>query len=156
MTRMWCVNPKLLCDQHLLGEHKELHQLVGTIQADRINVVEGHAKQGQVDTALVEHRHGLLVREMTRRGMNHQSPLEYDDTLRMGHVDPQTSLRDLCARCENCRERIHDAEMQMGGPLYADDLRSDDSGSRFQLQQPQCEDVAWISAGRDDVMEVEP
>ena len=24
--RMWMVNPKMLCDQHLLGEHFELHK----------------------------------------------------------------------------------------------------------------------------------
>ena len=26
--RMWMINPKLMCDQHLLGEHGELHKFI--------------------------------------------------------------------------------------------------------------------------------
>ena len=28
---MWMVNPKILCKNHILGEHKELHQCVGIL-----------------------------------------------------------------------------------------------------------------------------
>ncbi len=31
MTRMWGIDPRWLCDQHLIGDHAEMHQVVGTI-----------------------------------------------------------------------------------------------------------------------------
>lgn len=33
--RMWMLPPQLLCRQHLLGEHKELHMLYGTLKRGR-------------------------------------------------------------------------------------------------------------------------
>ena len=30
--RMWLVPPQLMCDQHLLGEHLEMHMFIGTIR----------------------------------------------------------------------------------------------------------------------------
>ena len=30
--RMWNVDPKLMCNKHLLGEHVEMHMFFGTIQ----------------------------------------------------------------------------------------------------------------------------
>lgn len=102
MTRMWIVNPKILCDNHLLGEHKELHQLVGHIKAGNINVVKGHADRQQIDTSLITDRHEELVLEMIERGMNHHSPLDYVDKLNLGTVDVSYNIDDLCDRCEKC------------------------------------------------------
>lgn len=106
MTRMWCVDPAVLCRQHLLGEHKELHQLIGHIRAGNTNAVRGHAKRGQVDTARITARHEELVAEMLDRGYNHESPLAYEDSLDLGEVDETANLDDLAERCEECRERI--------------------------------------------------
>lgn len=106
MTRMWLINPQHLCRNHLLGEHKELHQLVGTIRAGRLNVVKGHADRLQVDTSLIQPRHDDLVREMLRRGYNHNSPLpDYDDP-ELGIVDVWENQRELSERCRACRERM--------------------------------------------------
>lgn len=106
---MWCVDPALLCRQHLLGEHKELHQLVGNIQAEHTNAVKGHADRGQIDTSRIATRHECLVDEMRNRGYNHNSPLEYDDSLGLGEIDEKANLDDLAARCDACRERIEAA-----------------------------------------------
>lgn len=105
MTRMWMVEPSVLCRQHLLGEHKELHQLVGAIRKGRWNVIEGHANLGQVETRSIIERHDELVLEMTRRGMNHKSPLPPFEASDFGEVDVLDSLLDLTDRCKRCRAR---------------------------------------------------
>lgn len=99
------VNPEILCRKHLLGEHKELHQLVGHIEAGNTAVIEGHAEKGQIDTSKIEERHEALVEEMERRGFNHNSAIEYEDELDIGEVDLDENLEDLLDRCDECRER---------------------------------------------------
>lgn len=51
MTRMWCVNPHSLCREHLLGEHNELHKLVGGIRNHSHGeaIAEGQADGGEAD-----------------------------------------------------------------------------------------------------------
>lgn len=106
MTRMWLVDPELLCRQHLLGEHRELHQLVGHIRSGNIAVLEGHAAKQQIDTGKIQERHDALVAEMQRRGYDHDSPLAYEDELEIGSVDVADNQEDLKERCDACRERI--------------------------------------------------
>lgn len=113
MTRMWCVRPELLCDDHLRGEHAEHHQLVGTIDnhPHGAAIAEGHAEKGNIDTTRLERRHARLAAEMTDRGMNHDSPLAYDGpTYGAGAVDPEANRDELLDRCEDCatRAREHD------------------------------------------------
>lgn len=106
MSRMWMLSTHSLCRQHLLGEHKELHQLVGTINAGRLSVIEGHARLKQVDTRLIRSRHEQLVQEMLWRGHNHNSPLPEFDDPELGEVDPTANLVDLCSRCPECKRRL--------------------------------------------------
>ncbi|QIB75360.1 hypothetical protein G3I44_14315 [Halogeometricum borinquense] len=113
MTRQWGIDPELLCRQHLLGEHREMHQEVGHINADNLATVKGHARCGQVDTSSIQERHDELVEEMHRRGYNHQSPLEYDDELELGYIDLAENLADLADRCEDCRGRMEDADVEI-------------------------------------------
>lgn len=100
--RMWMVNPKLMCRKHLLGEHVELHMLVGSIK--RGQSLQGFVDNGLIDTAKIQKRHDDLVKEMERRGYNHKSPLVYKDKLHIGKVDSKHSLNELSRRCESCRE----------------------------------------------------
>lgn len=106
MTRMWGIDPELLCDQHLLGEHSEMHQEVGQVRAGNIAAVEGHAREGQVDTAKLQERHDELAEEMERRGMDHDSPLDYEDELELGEIDVDANRAELAERCADCRARI--------------------------------------------------
>lgn len=71
--RMWAVAPSALCNQHLLGEHVELHMMVGTL--NKGISMEGYYSRGLVDTDQIVSRHEALVAEMTARGMKHKSPL---------------------------------------------------------------------------------
>ena len=116
MVRMWGVSPELMCNNHLLGEHNELHMIVGTIRKHPHGeaIVRGHAEKGQVDTSLIQKRHEELADEMNSRGFEHKSPLEYDDEFGIGAIDAERdpsldtrSTRDeLADRCEDCRKRI--------------------------------------------------
>ncbi|MFB6282583.1 MAG: pyrimidine dimer DNA glycosylase/endonuclease V [Halobacteria archaeon] len=108
MTRMWGVAPVLLCDDHLLGEHNEMHMIVGTIRKHQHGeaIVQGHADKGQIDTSLIQERHDELKEEMIARGMEHESPMDYENELDIGEVDSQRSQEILRDRCEMCSGRM--------------------------------------------------
>ena len=98
--RMWMVNPRIMCDQHLIGEHVELHMIVGALRKGKkltgfVNLIE---------VGSLNERHEALANEMERRGKTHESPLVsvYEP---FGMVDRAKSLRDLVERCEACAER---------------------------------------------------
>ena len=103
------VNPKKMCRKHLLGEHVELHMLVGTLQ--RRKRVDGFVANGLIEPAAVRERHAALVREMERRGYRHQSPLpfhlaalrRYAAAIRSARVSVRKSRADLRERCKECR-----------------------------------------------------
>ncbi len=108
---MWMCNPEVLCNQHLLGEHSEIHK-------HRHNFVKLHSiegRRGQIEPEAMQARHDELVDEMLRRGMNHKSPYKQPDLraydLRGHVVDRDLALQDLLARCQKCKEnydRLHD------------------------------------------------
>lgn len=104
--RMWLVDPKLMCKQHLLGEHVELHMLVGHLK--RGKSIKGFLDKGLIEPRSIWDRHTVLVEEMTRRGMNHKSALKIIDVSHLPQgkvVDRDKSLTDLYSRCEHCRNR---------------------------------------------------
>jgi len=111
MTRMWLVDPRNLCRDHLLGEHNELHKLVGGIRNHPHGeaIADGQAAEGNIDTALINKRHGALVAEMERRGMNHGSPLDYgadEYKAGVGSIDPEANRDELVNRCDDCAQRM--------------------------------------------------
>ncbi|MEX0920876.1 MAG: pyrimidine dimer DNA glycosylase/endonuclease V [Candidatus Pacearchaeota archaeon] len=102
MTRMWNLPPKKMCTQHLLGEHKELHQAVGTINAGK-NLGK-HIEMGQIEVHNIRKRHDEIMKEMLKRGFNHKSPLPKFKSFRAGYIDKEFNKKDLISRCKNCRE----------------------------------------------------
>lgn len=103
--RMWLVRPDLMCNQHLLGEHVELHMLVGSI--NKGISIKGYIDKGLVEIPLVRQRHKELEDEMIRRGMNHQSPLPKFSTKYVGYVDDIANKIILAERCKRCRLKIN-------------------------------------------------
>lgn len=109
--RMWMIDPKLLCNKHLLGEHGEIHK-------HRHNFVKHHSITGriapkvQIEPASMRSRHDELAEEMGRRGMRHKSPYKQPDLgylperFREAKVDQMVSMNDLIVRCEECRKLI--------------------------------------------------
>ena len=100
--RMWSVPPSKMCRRHLLGEHVELHMIVGSL--NKGTSMEGYYAKGLVDTAGITERHEALVDEMTARGMHHKSPLPTFYDPHRGHLDPDNQ-QELLRRCPDCRSR---------------------------------------------------
>ena len=117
--RMWMIEPKLLCDKHLLGEHGEIHKHRHNFEKKH-NITGRLSPVVQIEPASMEERHDELVEEMLRRGMNHNSPYEMPNLnyLEPWHltveVDKYKSIIDLCTRCEDCKTRI----LKMSSYLY--------------------------------------
>ena len=97
------VPPAGMCNQHLLGEHRELHALVGIMASGRS--MTGYIRNGLIDTGQLMQRHTALVTEMTRRGFKHSSPLYYTGP-KLGAVDSEDSAAELRRRCTRCRGRL--------------------------------------------------
>jgi hypothetical protein len=94
----------MMCSQHLLGEHVELHMLVGSLRRDKN--IAGFVRDGLVELRSIRRRHAELVAEMRRRGFRHRSPLPDFRSRRAGHVDRGANLKELAKRCADCRSLI--------------------------------------------------
>lgn len=74
--RIWDLPPAILCRQHLLGEHRELHALWIILTQNK----KGYAHHpetlrwiGKLPALAI--RHTALIEEMKKRGYHHNSPL---------------------------------------------------------------------------------
>lgn len=75
--RIWDLPPGILCRQHLLGEHRELHALWVVLTENR----RGYSMHPETlrwvgKLGALYARHTALVREMAKRGYRHASPLD--------------------------------------------------------------------------------
>ena len=105
------VEPSVLCKNHLLGCHYEIHK-------HRHNFEKHHSMTGRIfPIVLIEpdhmqDYHDKLVIEMIARGYNHKSEYIQPDIsyLPIGQqharADIEYNLKDLCQRCEECKKRI--------------------------------------------------
>lgn len=126
--RIWDVPPQILCRQHLLGEHRELHALWTILSEDK------HAYRRHPETirwegklAALYARHSALVDEMTRRGYTHKSPLDVSQGLgeleQHDFVDlPNVQLEML--RRKPCDCPLDDSTAQEGAMEFAGRLPS--------------------------------
>lgn len=98
--RMWMIPPEELCRKHLLGEHREIHTLYGSLI--RGKSIFGYLENGLLEPQNMNQRHDDLVIEMKRRGYNHQSPLNVLYFVPVGYVNRDKSVSDLMNRCNQC------------------------------------------------------
>lgn len=118
--RMWMINPRIMCNRHLLGEHNEIHMLIGSL-AKKIKI-DGFIKNNLIEPKSIIKRHQELVEEIERRGYKHNSLiisqfeklkiptldylLEYlPEEYREYKIDKEKSLIDLLSRCQECKKR---------------------------------------------------
>lgn len=112
MVRMWMVNPKVMCRNHLLGEHRELHMLMNHYIKKRYSI-SGFLKSNCIQPKSIISRHNALVNEMKKRNYNHNSHLpNYSiDYLpkeeQEFEIDRKKSALMLMKKCESCKKRIH-------------------------------------------------
>jgi len=109
--RMWMVPPEMLCSRHLLGEHKEIHMLEGTILKGLS--VDGYVENGLLEFKSLNSRHDRLVEEGKARGWkmgtDHLTPARYIDSdlvseyVIESEVDVLQSIADLEVRPHKCQ-----------------------------------------------------
>ena len=120
--RMWMVDPVVMCNKHLLGEHVECHMLVGHLQRKRR--ITNYIRLNLLQPKSLRERHEQLALEMKNRDMLHKSPLpEYDlSYLPEEHstytVNAEESLNELSRRCLECRKslRVSSGRQSSQGP----------------------------------------
>ncbi len=105
--RMWMVDPKYMCRQHLLGEHLELHMFVTSI--NKKMKLTGFVKNNLLEVSSLKSRHEELVNEMEMRGYKHKTPLKDFDASYLGDLELQKinipqSEEELFNRCDKCKE----------------------------------------------------
>ena len=103
--RMWMVDPRIMCRQHLLGEHAEIHMFIGTIS--RGKSVRGYLEKGLLEVHSLYARHEELVEEMKRRGYNHSSGIDekWKNAEKRGAIDRKKNLEELLKCCSRCKLR---------------------------------------------------
>lgn len=90
--RIWDVPPSILCRQHLLGEHRELHGLWNVLTQGKSGYrAHPETKRWVGRLAALYNRHEAQVAEMHRRGYRHNTPL--DESLADG-LEEQNILID--------------------------------------------------------------
>jgi len=110
--RMWMVDPRFLCRQHLLGEHGELHKHLHNWE--KKHSIAGRITGNAIEPRAYKTRHDQLAEEMILRGYNHNSPLEQPDFSYLSkeeylvRVNRRDALILLTTRCPHCRERYLD------------------------------------------------
>jgi hypothetical protein len=104
--RQWNVDPKFLCNQHLLGEHVEHHMFAGCLLKGIS--LRGYIEKGLVEVHRLQKRHNQLVGEMKRRGMNHKSPFPNVELYRKGKINVSENIKELKNRCLKCKEKIEE------------------------------------------------
>jgi len=75
--RIWDIEPKRLCRQHLLGEHRELHAIWVVLTKNK----KGYARHPEVlrwkgKLKALFLRHEKLVKELKKRDYQHRSSLD--------------------------------------------------------------------------------
>lgn len=104
--RMQMIDPELMCSQHRLGEHWEIHK-------HRPSFVKRHSIAGrispevQIEPMAMKARHDVLAKYFK----NHNSPYRMPNLSylprkhREAKVDVAKSYQKLIKRCPKCREK---------------------------------------------------
>ena len=76
--RIWDINPKYLCNKHLVAEHSELHAVWNILTKSKSK--SGYAnhpetKRWQGKLRALFNRHEVLVKELINHSYTHRSPL---------------------------------------------------------------------------------
>ncbi len=113
--RMWMVDPKILCKQHLMGEYREHFAIAGLMRLKR-NFF-GYIRNNLVEPKSIKDRFYAIRNEMLNRGYKPEKDWKEPDVsylpeeIQNYKVDVQSSQDDLLNRCTECRSRFEEREM---------------------------------------------
>lgn len=100
---MWNVTPTIMCRNHLLGEHVELHMIVECIIRNKS--IQGFINHNLIEPSHIKERHNQLVFEMEKRGYHHKSPLpDFKVPNDKSKINSKKSQKELFARCKKCKK----------------------------------------------------
>lgn len=106
--RIWDIPKSQLCNQHLLGEHRELHAIFTYLTTDKGGSYRKHPEtlrwQDHIPALFLEHND--QVTEMVKRKMNHQSDLGIGITYR-GKISRPQPITPLTIQIESIRSRCN-------------------------------------------------
>lgn len=102
--RMWKVNVRKMCRQHLLGEHLEMHMFASNIKSGKS--LKGYIKNKLVEVHNIKKRHDELVKEMKSRGYKHKSPMKDFKKHKAGKINVCNNVVVLKKRCKKCRKLL--------------------------------------------------
>jgi hypothetical protein len=99
---MWMIDPRFMCDRHLLGEHYECHMFAGCIKKNK--TLTGYIANNLFDPASLTLRHNQLVNEMKNRKFLHRSPIDEYNGI-SSPINSCGSLQVLLKRCKVCNDK---------------------------------------------------
>jgi len=104
---IWDIEPKYLCANHLLGEHRELHAIWNILTLNRRGYRRHpETRRWEGKLAALYKRHEQLVREMEARGFRHASPLDprlaTGESVQTEYIDTPEQQREIL-RSKGCR-----------------------------------------------------
>jgi hypothetical protein len=109
--RMWMLNPTIMCLDHRLGEHYEIHMFVGHMRRERS--IEGYVRNNCIQPRALKWRHDQIAQSLPAAPLHH-SPLsvnvkELIAYLPFEHqrakVNVEQAFEDLINRCPKCYEK---------------------------------------------------
>lgn len=98
--RVWDLPPHMLCRNHLLGEHREIHAIWSVLTRGR----HGYSRHPETlrwrgKLAALYRRHESVRGEMEHRGFTHRSPLDHrlatGRTVQDDYVDSPVDQRKI-------------------------------------------------------------
>jgi hypothetical protein len=103
--RIWDVPPAILCRNHLLGEHRELHAVWSILTRGRKGYSQHpETKRWVGKLSALYLRHEDLVAEMIKRGYRHTSPL--NKQLATGQDNQDTFINSIPEQREILRNKM--------------------------------------------------
>ena len=113
--RMWMANPKCMCKKYLNTEHYELHILFGSIKKNpNNNTIKTLTERGYIEPKSIYDRHEELVKELLKRNIKHNSPMDYNEfkeafnklsqEVKKGIIDKKKSSLILFKKCNECEK----------------------------------------------------
>lgn len=138
--RMWMINPKLLCNKHLFGEHVECHMFVCAIMQN-VNLNE-YISNNLLEISSLRRRHDDLAKEIINRGFVHDSLLpiiswkcvaeKYGDAF-YKKIHGADAFSELMIKCDDCSKR---AEAVIGEDMKkTKQLTLDDFGLEMKTKK---------------------